>query len=139
MKPACMTQTEYETWQTANDSMRWQASSPCSDCRLEWALEQESKGACLIWNGCDYVLGTPSGDGTPLTDAERQRRSGVRRHQRSVDYELPHQLRMKDAWTLHEAGRSTRQIARQMDVHRNTVARYIREMRAANRSEGGAQ
>jgi len=136
-KPACMTTAEYDAWCRASDAClgRTRARSPCRDCPLAWALEQEAKGDCLVWNGLDYVLGDPGGDITkggdpiPLTRAERARRSKLRRGQRATVVSSGRLDRMREAWGLHQEGLSGRQIAQRMGIHYGTVRMYIREMR----------
>ena len=134
-KPACMTVAEYGAWNLANAECNPSVALPCWDCPLAWALEQEAKGDCLVWNGLDYVLGDPSGDVTeggdiiPMPKAERARRTKLRRGQRTVFIHGDRLDRLREAWKLHLDGLSARQIATKMGVHKSTIHVYIRDMR----------
>lgn len=122
LKPLCMSDDEYQSWQTANDniySKRNQAPDPCHDCTRAFAAEMRAEDRCD---------GIPGGgqqpDPAPMPHAEVVAMAAKAKHRAK-------EANIARAVELHMGGLLHREIAAEMGASVSSVGKWLKAWRTA--------
>lgn len=135
MKPACMDDREFVRWNELNESITAvgsRASSPCQDCRLDWAREMRDVGRCDGRPGRSGPSVTPEDGRIPTV--EELHAAGIHHPRSSAIIAAATRKhiaagRRERAVELYNSGMSQVAVARQMGLSQAAISKYVRSAR----------